>query len=582
MKFSDAFLDELRSKNDIESVVAPYVNLRRSGRLLSGLCPFHGEKSPSFYIYPETQSYYCFGCGAGGDVIAFVRSIENLSYPDAVKSLADRSGVRMPEDKNDSGLDRVRKRCLEANRLAAKFYHEQLFTRAGQAGLDYLLQRGLAKKTITRFGLGFAPNSWSSLTDFLRANGFTNDELVQFNLARKSKNGTCYDAFRNRIMFPIINLQGSVTAFGGRVMDDSKPKYLNSSDTVVYKKSLGVFALNFAKNNSDKKLILCEGYMDVISLHQYGFTNAVAGLGTALTSEQALLLARYADEIYICYDSDEAGIKAAERAVKIFSETNIKVKVLKIVGGKDPDEVLKKHGPEKMRSILTGAMNDTEFKLAELRQKFDMNTEDGKLSFANESVKILAEIANTIEYDLYSSKIAEECGVSVDAIKAQVKKIRRQREQIKRKDRFDAVVKKTTGNTKNTFYPPSTPPVVINAEEQLLSSLIRNPDFMQTVAGEITADEFSSPVNRTVFKVISDYYADSRQILLSAFNEYLSSEEMGHVAKLFSKKDTLGNTKKECLDCLQKIKQCKNEQKITDVSQYSDDDFLSLFKKNKI
>lgn len=579
MKFSEQFLEELRTKNDIESVIAPYVNLRRSGRLLMGLCPFHGEKTPSFAVYPDSQSFYCFGCGKGGDVVTFVRLIENLSYPDAVRTLADRSGIRMPDEKKDDGLDRLKKRCLEANRLAAIFYSKQLLTPAGKKGLDYLLNRGLTEKTIKHFGLGFAPDSWNSLTDYLKSKGFRDDELVQFNLSRKSKNGRCYDAFKNRIMFPIINLQGSVIAFGGRVMDDSKPKYLNSSDTVVFKKGLGIFALNFAKNSSERKLILCEGYMDVISLHQCGFTNAVAGLGTALKKEQALLLSRYADEVYICYDSDEAGMKAARRAIEIFDGTSVKIKVLHITGGKDPDEVLKKHGPEKMRAIISGSMNDTEFKLSEAKENLDLSTENGKLTYANSASKILAELKNDIEVDLYASKIAEECAVPKDSVTAQIKKNRRLKNKNREKEKFEAVVRQTTGYTKNTFYPNGTPRVVINAEEQLLSSLLRNTDFFSAVKQNITAEDFTSPVNRIIFNCIEECIASVQQPTVHFFNEYLSAEEMGHLSMLFAKSNMLGNTKQECIDCVKVIKDNKKSVSSSDVSGLSDDDFLKLFNK---
>ncbi len=580
MRFSSVFLDELRSKNDIETVVAPYVQLRRSGRLLSGLCPFHGEKTPSFYVYPETQSYYCFGCGAGGDVITFIRTAENLSYPDAVRFLANRAGMRMPDEVIDDGIERLKKRCLSANREAAKFFHACLYSDLGNEGLQYLKGRGLTDSTIRHFGLGFAPNTWGSLIQHLRAQGFREDELIQFNLARKSKSGGAYDAFRNRVMFPIIDLQGSVIAFGGRVMDDAKPKYLNSSDTIVYKKSRGVFALNFAKNTGDRRFILCEGYMDVISLHQAGFTNAVAGLGTALTEEQALLLSRYADEISICYDADEAGRKAAEKAVRIFSSTNVKVKVLRLTGGKDPDEILKKHGPEKMRAILAGALNDTEFRLEQTKEGLDLSTADGKLSYANAAVQVLSLIANPIERELYASRVADETGVRKEAIAAQIAVKQKENRRTKERQRFRNIEQQLNGYEKSEFYPAGTPLKIRRAEEQLLASLFRNPDFYHSACLDLTDDDFISDTNRRIFHHLVSFIQAAQTPDIHSFNEVLSTEEMGHLSKLITGQDILANSPKECADYIAVLREGKRQRHPTDVSRLSDEDFLKLFSNN--
>ena len=326
MRFTDEFIDRLRDSNDIESVIAGYVDLRRRGKTLTGLCPFHNEKTPSFTVYPETSSYYCFGCGAGGDVVTFVRNIENLDYVEAIKFLADRAGIKMPDDKFDDTAANLRRRIYSANREAARFFHETLFSENGKAQLDYLRRRNVPMKMIKHFGLGAAPDDWHALENHLKAKGFNRDELVAANLLRFSeKNGKryYYDAFRAKVMYPVIDLRGNVVAFGGRVLDNSKPKYINTSDTLVYKKSNELFALNFAKNGNDRKLILCEGYMDVIALHAAGFENAVAGLGTALTPEQVSLISRYADEVALCYDSDEAGQKAIKRASEILEKSRI-------------------------------------------------------------------------------------------------------------------------------------------------------------------------------------------------------------------------------------------------------------------
>ena len=361
MRISDEFLFELRQRCNIEDIVSGYVQLKRRGKNLVGLCPFHNEKTPSFTLYPENGSFYCFGCGAGGEVVSFIRRAENLDFTEAVRFLCDRVGMTMPADGFDDSLAQKRKRIYEMNREAAKFFHECLLGEKGRAALQYYLNRGYTKKTITRFGLGYAPNEWRALLTHLREKGYSYEDAYEANLAQKSeKNGkvSFYDNFRNRVIVPIIDARGNVVAFGGRVLDDSKPKYINTSDTPVYKKSLGVFGLNFAKNSKERSLILVEGYMDAIALHQAGFTNSIACLGTALTGEMAHLLSRYADEILLAYDNDEAGRKATERAIGVFSSIGMKIRVIRLSGGKDPDEILKKFGAEKMRSLIEGAENE--------------------------------------------------------------------------------------------------------------------------------------------------------------------------------------------------------------------------------
>ena len=348
-RFSDDFLTELHARCDIEQLISNYVSLRRRGKNLVGLCPFHNEKTPSFTVYPESQSFYCFGCGAGGEAISFIRRIENLDYTEAVKLLCERAGMAMPADGYDNSLAQKRKRIYEINREAARFFHNYLFSPEGAQGLQYYKSRGYSKKTLVRFGMGYAPDDWRKLLMHMRQKGYSYEELYEANLANKSeKNGKTnfYDSFRNRVMVPIIDARGNVVAFGGRVLDDSKPKYINTSDTPVYKKSLGVFGLNFAKNSKEISLILVEGYMDAISLHQAGFDNAVACLGTALTSEMAHLLSRYCEEVILSYDADEAGQKATQKAIGIFSSIGMKLRVVHLTGGKDPDEILKKYGPD--------------------------------------------------------------------------------------------------------------------------------------------------------------------------------------------------------------------------------------------
>ncbi|MCI8496921.1 MAG: DNA primase, partial [Clostridiales bacterium] len=385
MPLPQEFIQELRARNDIESVISSYVNLRRRGRNLVGLCPFHNEKTPSFTVYPENGSFYCFGCGAGGDAINFIRKIENLDYIEAVRFLAARAGLQMPEDRASDETAAIRTRVLEMNRAAGRFFYSVLYSPVGKQALDYLHRRGLSDATIRHFGLGFAPDSWDSLLKHMRQKGFTGEDLRVADLALKGRRESYYDKFRNRVIFPIIDLRGSVIGFGGRVMDDSKPKYLNTADTLVFKKSMNLFAMNFAKNAKAGCLILAEGYMDVISMHQAGFTHAAAKLGTALTMQQAKLLKRYTDEIIIAGDNDEAGQKAVARDIGMLRDAGLSIRVLTVPDGKDPDEYIRENGALKFKHLLDKTGNDIEYRLAKIRSKYSLSQPDGKVAFLKEA-----------------------------------------------------------------------------------------------------------------------------------------------------------------------------------------------------
>ena len=359
----ESFLNELKYRTDIEQVISRYVQLRRRGRNLTGLCPFHAEKTPSFTVYPDTQSFYCFGCGAGGDAITFIKRMENLEYMEAVRTLAERVGLEVPEGTADDGSRQRKARILELNRAAARHFHKNLMSDIGREARAYLVGRGLSKSTVVGFGIGFAPESWNDLRDHLRGQGFSDEEMISAALVSPGKNGGCYDAFRNRIIFPIIDLRGGVIAFGGRNLGEQGPKYLNSGDTPVFKKSRNLFALGFAKNTKRPEMILCEGYMDVVALHQGGFDNAVATLGTALTPEQARLISGYTGTVVLSYDSDGPGQKATGRAISIFEDTGVKVRVLSIPDAKDPDEFIKKFGPERFELLLEGSAGAVDFEV---------------------------------------------------------------------------------------------------------------------------------------------------------------------------------------------------------------------------
>ena len=581
MKLNERFIQDLQERTDIEQVISSYVNLKRRGKTLVGLCPFHNEKTPSFTVYPDTRSFYCFGCGAGGDVISFVRRIDNLDYIEAVKSVAQMAGMPMPEDGYDDTLSKKRMRLLAANREAARFFNACLMQEKNRFALEYFLSRGLSQNTIRHFGLGYAPNEWRSLIEHLRSKGFTDEELVLANLARRSdKDGrvSYYDNFRNRVMFPIIDLRGNVIAFGGRVMDDSKPKYINTSDTLVYKKSNGVFALNFAKNANDNKLILVEGYMDVIALHQAGFTNAIACLGTAFTSEQANLLSRYAEEIIICYDNDEAGKKATQKALGVLGKTGVKLRVVKMDGGKDADEIIRKHGKERFDALLGKASNRTEYKLLEERAKYNLSTDDGKLRFLMAATQILAE-CGSIECDIYATRLSNELGVSVDSINAQIKsakaKLRRNEEERRKKEQ-ETVLSKSFEDKNNPERSKNLR--AARAEETIIASFMRNPDFYKKLKDTLSSEDFVTDFNRRLYECLVSTLEAGVDAELSQFAQHFSPEEMDSVTRIYISSSSLVNTLKECEDCINVLKE-KKTPKITDVSSMSDEEFRKLFKK---
>lgn len=584
MRFSEEFLSELRARTDIEELIGKYTEIKHRGsRTPVALCPFHTEKTPSFVVYRDTQSYYCFGCGAGGDAVTFIKNIERLDYTDAVRFLCERAGMNMPLDPVDDEYNRLRRRCYEANREAARFFHSVLSSPEASQAREYLSKRQLAPETVRHFGLGFAPDKWDALIKHMKTKGFTENELVAFDLAKKTSKGGTIDSFRNRLMFPIIDLRGNVIAFGGRVLDDSKPKYLNTSDTVVYKKSQAMYALNFAKNTSDRKLILCEGYMDVIAMHQAGFTNAVAGLGTAFTTEQISLLSRYCDELTLCFDSDEAGKKATKRALSMLSSSPMKLKVMSLADGKDPDEIIKSRGKEKMNSIINEALNDTEYALEEAKSRYDITKEDGKLGFLNEAVVVLSSVKNAIERDIYIAKLSEELGVRREAIAAQTEKQKRFNKKARETARFNECLQTVLGEDKIKSPNPEKRGNLraVKAEEIILASLLRHPDYMKKLSGELSADVFVTDFNRRYFEDISGRILSGKSLELFSFGEYSENEEMSYLSYLYAKGSELGNSPEECRQCIKTLLEEKNKKNVPDVSKLSDDEFRELFKRKK-
>lgn len=574
MALSDSFLQELKMKTDIEDVISTYVTLKRRGATLVGLCPFHNEKTPSFTVYPATQSFYCFGCGAGGDAITFVKKIENLDYLDAVKTLAQRAGLQMPQEGFDDSLSKRRRRILEMNREAARFYHSVLLSPEGKVGYDYYIGRALSAATINHFGLGFAPNQWDALLKYMRAKGYQPAELVDAGLARKGQKGY-YDNFRNRVMTPIIDVRGNLIAFGGRVLDDSKPKYINTGDTLVYKKTNELFALNFAKDSKEDALILCEGYMDVIAMHQAGFTNAVAGCGTALTTEQVRLISRYAKEVILTYDADEAGQKALQKAMTLFDQTDVKVRIPALVGGKDPDEIIRTYGRDKFKGMLEGASNETEFRLLALRRQYNLATTQGKIDFIGGALQILATLP-PVEQDLYVSRLSEELGVERQNMKVQLQDLVARQGNRREKREFNRIVQENMRKTARETMATDASLRKLRAEDRLISLLLRYPDCSR-LCKDFDPQWLTPGFAQRVFTLILQRLENGDGTELMDLRDRLTDDEMGRLSGIIARGGESADAKQEFSDCLQIIR-AEQQKKQESAAELDDQAFRDLFR----
>ena len=577
----ESFIQELHFHIDIEQLIGSYVRLQRRGRLAVGLCPFHNEKTPSFTVYPDSQSFYCFGCGAGGDAITFIRRAENLDYVEAVRFLAGRAGLRVPDEGTDDEDARARMRILECNRAAARFFHDTLLSPAGERGMRYLRERQLSDGTIRRFGLGYAQPGWDKLTSHLRALGFTDEELILARVAAVSKkDGHIYDLFRDRVIFPIIDLRGGVIGFGGRMLEGEGPKYLNSPDTPVFKKSRNLFALNRAKGSKAEGLLLAEGYMDVIALHQAGFDNAVATLGTSLTAEQTQLISRYAREVIIAYDSDGAGQKATQRAIGLFSQTGIKVRVLKMEGAKDPDEYIKRFGAGRFKLLLQSCANATEFEISRLRQAYDLQTADGKVGFLNAFAQLMAAIRNPIERDVYIKKTAEELAVSPEAVAQMVgSNLKRRQSGEAKKQQRDLHMYVGAGargapdpeRERNLRY--------ALAEERLITLLLQNPDYYAYIAAKISPEQFVTGKNREVFSRLCERLRDGRPVELTNLSGTLNDEEMSLVSGLLASSPSARHSREEADDCIRVLRGKQDDKSESEVAAMDEEQLRAYFER---
>lgn len=532
MAFPPSFIDELIARNPIEDVVGHYVNLKRSGANLFGLCPFHGEKTASFSVAPDKGIYYCFGCHKGGGVINFMMEIEGLTYPDAVRALAKRAGMQVPEDEQYQSRYHHQERLWALSREAARFFNAQLYQPAGERGLAYAQRRGMPKSTLTKFGIGFAPDAWTALTDAMRRKGYTEQELIDAGLVSQ-KGDRIYDRFRNRLMFPIIDVRGNVIGFGGRVMDDSTPKYLNSPETVIFNKRKNLFALNLAKKTKLPYLILVEGYMDAVALHQYGFDCAVASLGTSLTEDHAALLTRYTEQVVLIYDGDEAGQRATRRAIPMLEKAGLRVKVLRMKGAKDPDEFLKKFGTDQFKLLLEEASNRVEYQLNAIAAKYDIREDDQRVRFIQECAQLISTLPSSVQREVYGSRVAEKGGISAEAMAMEVSKAYklrlRKEKKIQEKKDLDPV-RSVQPKSRSIRYDDIRSAM---AEEGVIAQGLREPALLELCA-DLPAEAFSSELLGRVYRQLRQRYAQGLRVEIGSL-EGFDPEETSHIAGILQR-----------------------------------------------
>ena len=540
-------IDEILARTDIEPLISSYVSLKRAGDTYKGLCPFHSEKSPSFTVYPRTASFYCFGCGIGGDAVTFIRQMEHLDYPDALDFLAKRAGITIVDEDRPVREEKKfnRDRMFKMNVDAANFFHKCLFsgTEDAKEALAYFTEkRGLSISTIRHFGLGYAPDSFDALSNYMRAKGYSYEELTAGFLCGKSEKGRYYDAFRKRVMFPIIDVSGNVIAFGGRAMDnETKPKYKNSSDTPVYKKTRHVYALNFARHTCSEKLILCEGYMDVIALHAAGFTNAIATLGTAITSNQARLMSRYTKKVVICYDSDEAGQKAANKALKVIGDVGLEVGVISVPGSKDPDEYIKTFGKEKFSDVLEGAKTPFEYKMDNILASHDISLPQDRVKTLELLENEISTVYSEAERDVYIQLVSTKIGVDSKSIKTDVSRIiAKNRRTVKQSEGLHA--RQSFAGYSDKVNPDfARAPALARHEETVLALLLLFAEHRKNVFEKaiLSEENFFTALNKRIFNYISDAYENGD--VFPNLNEIFTPEEIGRITKIKNERMRLDN-----------------------------------------
>lgn len=583
MAFPQNFLDELIARSDIVDVVGSYVQLTRKGSNLFGLCPFHSEKTGSFSVSPDKQIYYCFGCKKGGGVINFIMEEENLPYPDAVRFLAKRAGMEVPEEEGDREASRRRQRLLDLNRDAARFYYQLLQQPEGRAVQEYLDRRQIKKSTAVKFGMGASLDSWDTLLTAMTKKGYTKAELLQAGLVVQNKNGGLYDKFRNRLMLPVVDTRGDVVAFGSRVLDKSEPKYMNSSETPVYSKRRVLYGLNLAKKSKRPNIILCEGNLDIVTLHQAGFDNAVASMGTALTLEQTRLLSRFTKELVLCYDNDNAGKIATERALQILNNSEFSVKVLqlpkRLVDGEyikqDADDFIKFQGPDAFERLLNGSENGIEFRMAQVAGKFDFSSDEARVAYCSEISELLATLTSPVEREIYTVRAAEVAKIAPDAMKLEV-----ERAANRQKARAKKAETRMNLNPAMQLQPKDRALRYDNirsarAEEGLLRLLVMDESLFPSES-PLTESDFSSPMLGKVFSLLWQAKADGRPISLPPLAEWLSPEEMSHVTAICQQPEALQNRSQALSDYIRIIQEEANKRAGSDT-----DPLLAAMQKYK-
>ena len=553
MAFPPSFLDELAARNPIEDVVGQYVNLKRSGSNMFGLCPFHGEKTASFSVAPDKGIYYCFGCHKGGNAVNFMMEMEGLSYPDAVRALAKRAGMEVPEDEQYQSRYRAQERLWALHKEAARFFHSQLYSPVGKEALQYALGRGMSKSILTTFGVGFAPDTWDSLVKAMRAKGYTDQELKDSGLVTVSqKNGNIFDRFRGRLMFPIIDVRGNVIGFGGRIIKNDKEaaKYLNSPETLIFNKRKNLFGLNLAKKTKQDFLILVEGNIDVVALHQYGFDNAVASLGTSLTEEHAVLLSRYTEQVVLIYDGDEAGQRATRRAIPMLEKAGLQVKVMQMKDAKDPDEYLKRFGADKFRNLLNESSNRVEYQLGAIRKKYNLSSDEERVKFISEAAEFVSSLTNAVQREIYGTRAAEAAGISYEAMKIEVNKAfkRRMAREKKKQERIDLSPAAQLQPRSRTIRYDNMKSAM--AEETVIAMVLKAPALLDQT-GQLNRESFSSPLLGQVYAQLQARHRDGLEVSLAGISD-LSTEEMSHITGIFHRHQ--GPVSEQALrDCVQTI-----------------------------
>lgn len=573
MPIPESFLEDLNSRTDILDLVSSYVSLTKKGSKYWGLCPFHSEKTPSFSVSPDKQMYYCFGCHKGGGAINFVMELEGLGFVDAVDLLARRAGLQMPETAAGDGSTRKkRERLLALNKEAARWFHANLTQPAARDGLDYLRRRGLSNRTITRFGLGYAPDGWDNLIRAMGEKGYEKADLMEAGLAVKNSNGRIYDRFRHRVMFPIIDVRGSVIGFGGRVLDDSQPKYLNSPDTLVFNKSRNLFALNIAKKSKQGRIILTEGYMDTIALHQAGFDCAVASLGTALTEDHVKLLGNYTKEVVISYDGDQAGLNAAQRAIGLLEKTGITVRVLRVTGAKDPDEFIKTYGSAAFAALLDGSANYIEYQLAQIQSKYDLDQDEQRLAYLQEAARLIARLDSPLEREIYGTRAAEAAKLTPAAMEEEIRRLRAQsrrkaRRTEERRAMSPALEAQPAERTLRYRDVGSA-----RAEEGVVRLLMLDSDFFHQ-AQDLDPEQFTSPALGKIFALLRDRWQRGQACTLSALAADLTPQEMSLLAGLQERPVTLAHGEQAMADYIRAIRRQRSAE---------DDGALMAFRNSKL